>query len=124
MDIRIKATDYEMTPEVADYLDHKIASLGKHLGGSQDVARIEVELGRDAGGQRHGNNMWFAEIRVVIPGDEPVYARNNSESVNGAIDDVKEEAERQLRKRKHASMSYIRKSGAMLKRLMRFGGEV
>jgi len=113
-----------MTSQVADYLDQKLASLTRLLTGSEDVARFEVELGRDAGGQRHGANMWFAEIRVIIPGQDPIYARNNSESVNGAIDDVKEEAERQLRKRKQASMSYIRKSGAMLKRLMRFGGEV
>jgi ribosome-associated translation inhibitor RaiA len=91
------------------------------LVGVEDVARIEVELGRDAGGMRHGANMWFAEVQVIVPGEERVYARNNSQSVNGAIDDVKEEVERQLRKRKRTNLSYIRKSGAMLKRFMRWG---
>lgn len=123
MDIRIKATDYQLTQQMREYLDQRIASLGKLLVGVEDVARIEVELGRDAGGQRHGDNMWFAEVQILVPGEERVYARNNSESVNGAIDDVKEEVERQLRKRKRTNQSYIRKSGALLKRLMRFGRE-
>lgn len=121
MDIRIKATDYEMTPETEAYLGERLHALEKFLSDKQDVARCEVELGRDAGRPRHGKNLYFAEIRIVMPGEDAVYARNNSESVNGAIDDVKEEVERQLRKNKRAHMYYIRKSGAMLKRLMRWG---
>lgn len=121
MDIRVKATEYQMTPQVADYLDGRIASLEKLLSDDATVARIEVELGRDAGRPRHGANIWFAEIIVIVPGESQVYARNNSESINGAIDDVKEEIERQLRSRKHLHIRFLRKSGAMLKRLMRFG---
>ena len=123
MNIRIKATDYEITPDVQAYLDQKVTSITKFLAGSEDVARIEVELGRDAGGQQHGKNMWFAEIQVLIPGRDRVYARNNSESVPGAIDDVKAEIERQLRRDKRIHTRFLRKSGAMLKRLTRFGQE-
>src|SRR3989344_8810075 len=121
MDIRIKATDYQMTPAGRDYLDQRIVSLEKLLAGFEDTARIEVELGRDAGRPRHGANVWFAEIRIVCPGQSPVYARNNSESVNGAIDDVKEEVERQLRRERKLHIRVLRKSGAFAKRLMRFG---
>ena len=123
MDIRIKATDYELTSEVEVYLADRLSALEKFIGGNADIARCEVEFGRDAGRPRHGKNISFAEMRVISPGENDVYARNNSESVNGAIDDVKEEVERQLRKRKRTNMSYVRKSGAMLKRLMRFGRE-
>lgn len=121
MDIRIKATDYQITPDVRAYLDQKIESVQKFLVGSEDVARIEVELGRDAGGMQHGKNMWFAEVQVLVPGHGRVYARNNSESVPGAIDDVKDEVERQLRRQQRMHRRIARKSGAMLKRLMRFG---
>ncbi len=123
MDIRIKATSYEITPDVRAYLDQRIASLKKFLGGYEDVARIEAEVGRDAGGQRHGANMWFAEMQVIVPGQERVYARNNSESVNGAIDDVKEEVERQLLRGRKLHIRLMRKSGALAKRVMRFGRE-
>lgn len=121
MDVRIKATDYQLTPDVEAYLDQRIQSLGKLLTGYEDVARIEVELGRDAGRPRHGKNIWFAEMHVIVPGSERIYARNNSESVNGAIDDVKEEVERQLRRERKLHIRLLRTSGALAKRLLRFG---
>ena len=121
MDIRIKATGYELTSETREYLDGRLASLEKLLGGDTSLVRCEVELGRDAGRPRHGANLWFAEIRVIVPGVSSVYARNNSESINGAIDDVKEEVERQLRQEKKLHIRVLRKSGAALKNLMRFG---
>src|SRR3989344_4190170 len=123
MDIRIKAKDYELTQETSRYLEHRAASLEKLMGEDADVARLEIELGRDAGRPRHGANIWFAEMIVIMPGRKRVYSRNNSERVNGAIDDVKEEIERQLRSEKKLHMRMYRKGGALLKRLMRFGDE-
>jgi len=121
MDIRIKTTDYELTSETREYLDDRIASLEKFLRDNAGAARCEIELGRDGGGQRHGANMWFAEIRIMQPGSTPVYARNNASSVNAAIDDVKEEVERQLRSEKKFHTRIMRKTGAAIKNWMRFG---
>lgn len=123
MDIRIKATDYQITTETESYLAQRLETLEKFIGEKSELTRCEVEIGRDAGRPRHGANIWFAEIRVISPGTASVYARNNSESVNGAIDDVKEEVERQLRKNTHLHRRVLRHGGAMLKRLMRFGRE-
>ena len=123
MDIRIKSTDYDITPEVSRYLEGRSASIEKLLADQAVHARLEIEVGRDAGRPRHGANIWFAEMSVIIPGRKRVYARNNSESVNGAIDDVKEEVERQLHREKRAHIRFIRKGGAILKRIMRFGEE-
>lgn len=121
MDIRIKATDYELTQEARTYLDERIASLEKFLRDDAGTARCEIELGRDGGGQRHGANMWFAEIRIMQPGSTPVYARNNASTVNAAIDDVKEEIERQLRSEKKLHTRIMRKTGAAIKDWMRWG---
>ncbi|QQG37507.1 MAG: HPF/RaiA family ribosome-associated protein [Candidatus Kaiserbacteria bacterium] len=121
MDVRIKTTDYTLTPLTKDYLDGRIMALEKFLGDDSPVSRCEVEVGRDAGRPRHGANIWFAEVRLVIPGNNSIYARNNSESVNGAIDDVKEEIERQLRRERKIHIRLYRKGGALAKRLIRFG---
>lgn len=121
MNIRIKTTEYELTAEVRKYLDDRISSLEKFLGDDTSHVRCEVELGRAAGGQRHGANMWFAEIRLISPGSTPVYAHNNASSVNAAIDDVKEEIERQLRKGKKLHIRMMRKTGSAIKNWMRFG---
>src|SRR3989344_1696592 len=118
MDIRIKVTDYQLTPETHAYLDERIAHIEKFVAHKANVARCEVELGRDAGRPRHGANIWFAEIHIVIPGEGMVYARNNSESINGAIDDVKEEVERQIRRGKKLHIRVLRKGGAAVKRLL------
>ncbi len=116
MNIRIKSTDYQMTPETEDYLAQRLNTLEKFIGETAELARCEVEIGRDAGRPRHGANIWFAEIRIISPGEEAVYARNNSESVNGAIDDVKEEVERQLRKKKRREIRVTRRIGARVKK--------
>ncbi len=110
-----------MTPETRAYIDQRVLTLEKLLGDEVDVARCEIEVGRDAGRPRHGANIWFAEIQVIVPGQGRVYARNNSESINGAIDDVKEEVERQLRRERKLHIRLYRKGGALAKRLMRFG---
>lgn len=123
MDIRVKATDHELSFETKAYLDERLAGIEKLLAGDAPAARCEVELGRDAGRPRHGANIYFAEMRVMVPGGPSVYARNNSESINGAIDDVKEEAERQLKRERKLHIRLYRKSGALAKRLLRFGGE-
>ena len=123
MDVRIKATDYELTPEVSAYLDERIAAIEKLLASDAALARCEVEMGRAAGGQRHGDYLYFAEINLTYPGGETVHATNNAENVNTAIDDVKAEIIRQLRKQKTSHMQILRKGGAMLKSMMRFGRE-
>lgn len=111
-----------MIGETENYLRQRIESLRKFLVGYEDTARIEVELGRDAGRPRHGANIWFAEIHVIAPGGQMAYARNNSESINGAIDDVKEEIERQLRRERKLHIRLYRQGGRIAKRLLRFGG--
>ena len=121
MDIRIKSTDYEITPEVSAYLDEKIGAIEKLLGSDAELARVEIELGRDAGNQRHGEHVWFAEINVGYPGGESIHVSNHESTVNAAIDMAKDEAVRQLRKSRRSHTRFIRKSGAMLKDLMRWG---
>jgi ribosome-associated translation inhibitor RaiA len=58
-------------------------------------------------------------MHIVIPGSAQVYARNNAPTVNVAIDDVKEEVERQLRREKKLHIRMYRRGGAWAKRVLR-----
>ena len=118
MNTRVKATNYQMTPETSAYIDSRIQTLEKMLGADAQVSRCEVEVGRDAGNQRHGEHVWFAELHVLYPGGS-VRATNRSESINGAIDDAREEVARQLRRERKLHVRMWRKSGAAFKRLLR-----
>jgi ribosomal subunit interface protein len=123
MEIRIRTTDYHMTQEVAAYLNERLRSLEKFLDAEiMESARCEVEIGRAAGRPRHGANIYFAEIQVIYPGEERfIRATNNSESINGAIDDAKDEVLRQLRREKKLHIRVARRAGAFAKGMMRFG---
>lgn len=123
MDIRIKGTDYTVGQDVQEYLASRLGGIEKLLGNDASNARCEVELGRDAGRPRHGDHVYFCEIQIFFGHGEHVRATNKAASINAAIDDVKEEVERQLRKAKKAHVRFLRKSGAALKRLMRFSGQ-
>jgi len=117
MDIRIKATDYEMTSEISAYLDDKIASLERLI--TDDAARCEIEIGRTAGHSQQGK-VWKAEITLVHFG-ERFHAIAEEESVKAAIDIAKDEMQQQLRKNKGRATTLARRMGAQLKRLARFG---
>jgi ribosome-associated translation inhibitor RaiA len=119
MDIRIKTTDYQLVPETSDYLDERTASIEKLLGPDADASRLEVEVGRMTA-HKHGD-VWFAEINLMQPGLKLMNARAQGESINAAIDQVKEDITGQLRRGRSAHRRIIRKSGAALKNLLKFG---
>ncbi len=119
MNIRIKTSRATMTPAIQKYLDGRVASIEKLLGGRADSVRLEVELGVAAGGKQHSDYMWYAELHLMAPGERPLYARNHAATVNAAIDDVKEEMERQIRKEKRATATKRRKGGREVKRVLK-----
>ena len=108
-----------MTGLIQTYLDKRLAVLEKLLGGQADVARCEVELGRAAGKKHQSDHMWFAEVHIKAPGGIDAYAKNHAASLKAAIDDVKEEVERQLRKAKKARVAKTKKQGREVKRVLR-----
>lgn len=119
MEVRTKTTNYKLIPEIRTYLDAKLASIEKMLGADDaEKTRCEVEIGK-ASGKNSSDYMWYAEIRILTTGAKPLYARNHAASVQAAIDDVKEEAERQLRKEKKSRTTDNKKKGREVKRKLR-----
>ncbi len=121
MNVRIKTKDYELSSATKKYLDVRIAALEKLLGSDAAISRCEVEIGRAAGKQRHGDHLYFAEFLIRAPRRKPVRAVNHESSVNAAIDNAKEEAMRQLRKQKTVMSTETKKIGARIKRSLKAG---
>src|SRR4051812_1584510 len=118
MDIRIKATNFEMKDVVSNYLDERIGTIERHLGADSETARLEVEVGRKAGHSQHGEN-WFAELQLRIPGGNYSRVVGEAETVQAAIDEAKDEMLRKLRTTNREHTGFLRKSGAALKRMLR-----
>ena len=118
MELRIKASDYEMTSDVSNYLNDKMATIEKVV---EKPARCEVNIGRAVGHSQQGN-VWKAEI-IVDQGGDRLVAEAMAESVNAAIDAAKDEILQQLRKSKGKHVAMARRVGARIKAWTRFGRE-
>lgn len=117
MHISLKTTNYSITDDIQAYLDERLASLEKI---TTDNALCEVELSK-VPSHAHGA-VWCAEINVTMDGR--VYrAVNTEESMNAAIDKVKDEIATQVKKDKSKNTSLLRRSGAKMKEWLRFGGD-
>jgi len=121
MEVRIKATDFDLTPETSEYLSERTSAIEKILGSESYTARLEIEIAKASGNQRHGDNAWKAEMNLMYPGGRTIRATNHAPNVNAAIDDAKEELVRQVRTEKQTHRRMIRQTGAAIKRWMRFG---
>ena len=119
MDIRIKTTDFSLTADLSHYLDEKLASIAKLLGEHETTARCEVELGR-AVGHSHQGNVWRAHMTLTYS-TESLSAEAVAESMNAAIDQVKDEMLKRVRRTKDRRFALMRRAGARLKKWTRFG---
>lgn len=118
MDVRIKATNFDLTAAINDYTEDRLMTIRHMMGESNGAARCEVELGRAAGHSKSGY-VWFAEINLYASDGGRFFAREEAESINAAIDAVKDEILSQMRKEKKVGRGAIKKSGALLKKLLR-----
>ena len=114
MDIRIKAHDFVVTEDTSAYLEERLKTIENHLGADAEGARVEVELGRGAGHSKHGDN-WFAQMRIVITGSDLLHAEADAETVNAAIDILKDEMLAVLKKSRTRRIVVARKIGAKVK---------
>ena len=118
MDTRIKVTDYEITPDVSNYLDERLKAIEKILQ-ADDGARVEVELGKSAGHSRHGAGQWFIELNVITKGDR-FRTKVHAETLNESIDEAKDEMVRILRRERQLHRRMWKKGASSVKKFLRF----
>ncbi len=119
MNIKIRATNFELTPAIEEYVTKKISMLEKFLE-VKDATLCEVEIGRTTNHHRSGD-VFRAEINLTQPGHGQVYAVDEEEDLYAAIDIVRDEAEMEITREKKKRWHLLRRGGvkakAILKRL-------
>ena len=118
MQITIKSTNYQPTPEVTDYVGKKLRAIEKFLDESAAEALCSVELEHEHA-QQHGR-VFRAEVNLNAHG-EFFRVEESAESMHAAIDAVHDEILRRLRKGKTKHMSQLRRGGAKVKDWLRWG---
>jgi len=116
--IHIKTKDLDLTPELSSLIHERMDVLKKFIDteGDKDIL-VEVEVGRRLLGKNKGN-VYRAEANVS--GDGNVYrATTKSQSVTDALDDLKDEITRVVKRRQNKKNDLARRGGRMIKKLLR-----
>ncbi len=119
MHYNIKSTDFDMTPEISKYLDDKLTTIEKYLDKDDESIKCDVEIGKTTDHHKTGN-VYRAEINVSV-GKKMFRAVAEEESIYAAIDIVKDEITKRLKRQKGKNFALLKRGGEKMKNLLRFG---
>ncbi len=118
MEIKIKTTNFSLTPAIQIYLEDKLNSLGKILPYNESVS-ADVELGKTSRHHQKGD-IFKAEVNLLVPG-RLIRAVAEEWDLRVAIDAVKDDLQRKIKINKEKNFSLYKKGARILKKLLRGG---
>jgi ribosomal subunit interface protein len=116
--IHIKTKHLDLTPEISSHIHERMNVIEKYIDtkGDRDIL-VEVEVGRRLLGKNKGN-VYRAEANVS--GDGTVYrATTKSQSITDALDDLKDEITKVIKRRQNKKNDLTRKGGRLFKKILR-----
>lgn len=117
MNISIKATNMVLTTAIEEYASKKFDTFKKFIDPADESVHMAVELGKTTNHHKHGD-IFFAEINLHIKGKD-LYARTERDDLYTAIDDVRQEVQRELKSVKTKRIDLIRRGGAKVKAIIK-----
>ena len=121
MNIKIRATNFDITPAIENYVTNKISSLEKFFGGNaKEYGSIlcEVEIGRTTRHHKSGE-IFRAEVNIVRPGNVQIFAFAEEFDLYAAIDVVRDELEREIVSKKDKRATLFRRGSARIKNMLK-----
>ncbi len=114
MQKRILSTNIELTDAINDYLDKKLSQVEKYINKKESSPIADVELGRTIGDQNSGEDLYKAEITITVGGEQYRYVAEEHE-LYAAIDKMKDEIIRVIRKDKERKRDKFRRGALRMK---------
>lgn len=116
MNIKIKATNITVTVDISNYVSKRLEAVVK-LFKHDPTAQMDIELARTT--EHHKNGEIFkAEVHITAKGED-LYASAEESDIYKAIDAVRDDILREARSSKSKKTSLVRRSGIMVKNLMK-----
>lgn len=115
--IQFKATNTELDQKLTDLVEQKFTSLEKYLGDALDI-HCEVEFEKETA---HNSGKFFRVESNLTVGGKLFRAEASEESFEKAIDEVRDELDKSLRRTNSKRETLIKKGGKALKDMLRFG---
>ena len=118
MKTNIKATNLELTGAINEYLSKKLASIEKIIDKKDGSVFAQIELAKTNNHHKGGDGMFRAEINLHVAGKD-FYVFSENGDLMSAIDMMKDEITRQLHSSKDKRISFLRRSGAKVKNILK-----
>jgi len=115
----IKATNYDLTAEIREYINHQISKFEKVLPPNTEEVILDVEVGKETDHHKQGL-VYRAEFNLENKGDLKRSVMIE-EDLKAAIDLAADDLVRQIRKNKEKKKDIFRRSAAKVKNMMKFG---
>ncbi|MFH1461258.1 MAG: ribosome-associated translation inhibitor RaiA [Patescibacteria group bacterium] len=118
MKIIIKATNIQPSPSINQYIEEKIGGLEKFLKNiDPELIMAEIEVGKITQGQRQGE-IFRAEVNLSI-GGQLLRSEETGESLQAAIDLIKDELQREIRRHKEKQQTQFIRGARSWKKFWR-----
>lgn len=111
----IKATQFELTPAISEYIEKKLVSPIEKIVGQDDSVIVDIEVGRTTAHHKHGN-VFRAEVNVNGK-KMSLRAEESHVDLYGAIDLVRDEIVRAIEQTTKKRKDIVRRSAARIKSL-------
>lgn len=118
MNIKIKTTNFSLTPAIKTYLENKLNSLDKFLPHDESII-ADIELGKTTKHHQKGN-IFKAEVNLKISG-RLIRSVAEEWDLRVAIDRVKDELQREIKSNKEKNFSLYKKGARVLKKFLKGG---
>ena len=119
MNITIKATKYSLTPETEAIIEEKLSAPLRLLGEEGDRALLEIEV-ENAPPEGRSSSPCRLVARLSI-NDNVFHAEAVKPNPESAADKVRSELEAEIRHSRGRTRRLMKRGGAALKRMLRFG---
>jgi ribosomal subunit interface protein len=116
MKIEILTKEMELERKVEEYINKKISSLESMLGSDGDNY-CDFRIGKNSSSHRHGK-IYFAEASIKT-NTKNYGARTEAENLTEAIDELKDELSKKIRRYKGKKMSMMKRGGRLVKDFLR-----
>ena len=113
--ISFKATNTELDVNLQDLVDHKFLSLEKFIGEESDV-KCEVEFEKVTASQ--SGQVFRVEANLWL-GGKMYRAEATEDSFEKAIDEVRDELDKELRRSTKKKETLFKRGGRAIKKMMR-----
>lgn len=116
--IKLKVTNIEISPGLSDLVDLKLQTLEKFLPAGETDIVCEVEMEKLA--EHQSGKIYRVEVNLYVAG-KMHRAEATEEQIEKAIDVVRGEIKRELRRTNGKRQSLLRRGSQAIKDMLRFG---